>query len=96
LMARDKEQQQRDAEKAEEEAVKALRRAAIYGADKNNGSIRRPVYSYIFKEEDLDNEDVISMVETSPTYKRSKEALRQLNEIGPSRNSPEPGTTIVF
>ena len=96
LMARDKEQQQRDAEKAEEEAGKALRRAAIYGADKNNGSIRRPVYSYIFKEEDLDNEDVISMVETSPTYKRSKEALRQLNEIGPSRNSPEPGTTIVF
>ena len=96
LMARDKEQQQRDAEKAEEEAVKALRRAASYGADKNNGSIRRPVYSYIFKEEDLDNEDVISMVETSPTYKRSKEALRQLNEIGPSRNSPEPGTTIVF
>lgn len=96
LIARDKEQQQRDAEKAEEEAVKALRRAAIYGADKNHGSIRRPVYSYIFKEEDLDNEDVISMVETSPTYKRSKEALRQLNELGPSRNTPEPGATIVF
>ena len=96
LLARDKEQQQRDAEKAEEEAVKALRRAAIYGADKNNGSIRRPIYSYIFKEEDLDNEDVISMVETSPTYKRSKEALRQLNELGPSRNQVEPGATIVF
>ena len=55
------------------------------------------VYSYIFKEEDLDNEDVISMVETSPTYKRSKETLRQLMEIGSSRaNTVEPGTTILF
>ncbi len=96
LMARDKEQQQRDEEKAEDEAMKAIRRAAIYGGDKNHGSIRRPIYSYIFKEEDLDNEDLISMVETSPTYKRSKEALRQLNEFGPIRNPAETGTTIVF
>ncbi|MDE7118659.1 MAG: cell division protein FtsZ, partial [Bacteroidaceae bacterium] len=96
LLARDKEQQQLDAEKAEDEAIKALRRAAIYGGDKKHGSIRRPIYSYIFKEEDLDNEDLISMVETSPTYKRSKEALRQLNEYGPTRNPAETGTTIVF
>ncbi|MDE6721777.1 MAG: cell division protein FtsZ [Bacteroidaceae bacterium] len=96
LLARDKEQQQLDAEKAEDEAIKALRRAAIYGGDKKHGSIRRPIYSYIFKEEDLDNEDLISMVETSPTYKRSKEALRQLNEYGSTRNPAETGTTIVF
>lgn len=97
LVARDKEQQQRDVEKAEAEAERAHRRETIYGKDKNSSTIRRPVYSYIFKEEDLDNEDVISMVETTPTYKRSKETLRQLMEIGSSRtNAVEPGTTILF
>ena len=97
LMARDKEQQQRDAELAEREAEKAHRRETIYGRDKKDRAIRRPIYSYIFKEEDLDNEDVISMVETSPTFKRSKETMRQLTDMGSSKTSVmEPGTTIVF
>ena len=97
LLARDKEQQQRDAERAEQEAERAHRRETIYGPDKNHSVIRRPVYSYIFREEDLDNEDVISMVETSPTYKRSKETLRQLTDIGSSRNSSiDPSAPIMF
>lgn len=97
LLARDKEQQQRDAEKAEQEAERAHRRETIYGPDKNHSTIRRPLYSYIFKEEDLDNEDLISMVETSPTYKRSKETLRQLSDVVSSRtNSIEIGAPIVF
>jgi cell division protein FtsZ len=97
LMARDKEQQQRDAERAEQEAERAHRRETIYGPGKNHNRILRPLYSYIFREEDLDNEDVISMVETSPTYKRSKETLRQLTDIGTNRNNAvEPGTTILF
>ena len=76
---------------------RAHRRETIYGPDKKHGSIRRPLYSYIFKEEDLDNEDVISMVETSPTYKRSKETLRQLTEMNTNKSNPiEPGTTILF
>lgn len=80
LIARDKEQQQREAELAEEAAERANRRERIYGPDKKNRSIRRPTYSYIFREDDLDNEDIISMVETSPTYKRSKETLKQLSD----------------
>ncbi len=98
LLARDKEQQQRDVAKAEEEAERAHRRETIYGPDKNHSTIRKPLYSYIFKEEDLDNEDVISMVETSPTYKRSKETLRQLTDIGTNRTNTgvDPGATIVF
>ena len=97
LMARDKEQQQRDAERAEQEAERAHRRETIYGPGKNHSRILRPLYSYIFREEDLDNEDVISMVETSPTYKRSKETLRQLTDIGTNRNNAiEPGATILF
>lgn len=97
LIARDKEQQQRDAERAEQEAERAHRRETIYGPGKNHSRILRPLYSYIFREEDLDNEDVISMVETSPTYKRSKETLRQLTDIGTNRNNTiEPGATILF
>ncbi len=95
--ARDKEQQQREAEAIEEAANRAARRGRFYGQDKKNKSYRRPTWSYIFKDEDLDNEDVISMVETSPTYKRSKETLRQLSELGPKSNvSVEPGTVISF
>lgn len=98
ILARDKEQQQHDAEEAEAAAERQSRRERIYGPEKNRRSIRRPLYSYIFKEEDLDNEDVISMVETSPTFKRSKETLRQLSDIGAktSVNPLEPGTVISF
>jgi cell division protein FtsZ len=97
LLARDKEQQQRDAEAAEQAAERATRRERIYGPEKNRRTIRRPVYSYIFKAEALDNEDVISMVETSTTYTRSKETLRQLTDIGSNKQSViEPGATITF
>lgn len=95
LVARDKEQQQRDAEEAEANAERANRRERIYGPEKNRQKIRRPLYCYIFKEEDLDNADVISMVETSPTYKRSKETLRQLSEITSKTNSSDL-MTITF
>ena len=95
LVARDKEQQQRDAEKAEADAERANRRERIYGPEKNRQKIRRPLYCYIFKEEDLDNADVISMVETSPTYKRSKETLRQLTDITNKANSADL-MTITF
>ena len=97
LLARDKEQQQREVEKAEAEAERAHRRETIYGPDNNHSTIRRPLYSYIFKEEDLDNEDVISMVETSPTYKRTKETMKQLTDIGNNRaNTIDQGATITF
>lgn len=96
LIARDKEQQQREAELAEEAAERANRRERIYGPDKKNRSIRRPTYSYIFREDDLDNEDIISMVETSPTYKRSKETLKQFNERANDSTSPENLSVITF
>ena len=97
LHARDKEQQARDAEMAEREAERAHRRNVIYGKGDKKSTIRRPIYSYTFKDDELDNEDIISAVETSPTFKRTKETLRQLREIGSNRSAqPEPGATIVF
>lgn len=96
LIARDKEQQQREAELAEEAAERANRRERIYGPDKKNRSIRRPTYSYIFREDDLDNEDIISMVETSPTYKRSKETLKQFNERANDTSALDHLSVITF
>ncbi len=83
-------------EKAEP-AIDIDRIISYYGTSKGSKTLRRSAYNYIFKEEDLDNEDVISMVETSPTYKRSKETLRQLTDIGSKKsNVIEPGTVISF
>lgn len=60
----------------EEIAVKrAERRSEFYTHDKNLREIKRPHHLYIFNEEDLDNDEIIAMVEDTPTYKRSKEVL---------------------
>lgn len=66
---------QKEAENIEE---KEERRGQFYGsADKKGGQRRRPKI-YLFAPDDLDNEEIISLVEMTPTYKRTKE---QLNEI---------------
>lgn len=49
----------------------------------NQREIKRPHHLYIFGEDDLDNDDVISMVEDTPTYKRSKEVLASIKSKTP-------------
>ncbi len=66
------------AQKEEAEAKKAERRSEFYTHDKNLRDIRRPHHLYIFNEEDLDNDEIIAMVEDTPTYKRSKEVLNSI------------------
>lgn len=66
------------AQKEELEAKKAERRSEFYTHDKNLRDIRRPHHLYIFNEEDLDNDEIIAMVEDTPTYKRSKEVLNSI------------------
>ena len=66
---------QKDIERQEENED---RRGHYYGpSDKKSGQKRRP-RSYLFGLEDLDNEEVISMVEMTPTYRRSKEQLADI------------------
>lgn len=80
LRQRDQEALAREAELAEAAAEKDVRRRRYYQGD-SNGTIRRPIYSYVFDDDELDDEDVISMVETSPTYKRTKDNLKQIREV---------------
>ena len=97
LAERDEEARRREAEEAERAAERRSRREGIYGSSSKNGYVHRPVYSYIFRDEDLDNDDVISSVESSPTYKRYKNTLRMLSQRSESKEqAPVAGETITF
>lgn len=53
------------------------RRESFYGGDKKGTLRKRPKF-FLFGLDDLDNEEIISMVELTPTYKRSKEVLSDI------------------
>ncbi len=52
---------------------------SIYGSSAD-GPRRRRYNIYIFKEEDLDNDDVISKVDATPTHQRTKEQCARIRE----------------
>ena len=73
------EEQQRLEQEEEEEQQKDDRRIIYYGPSINKSSRKKRRYNtYIFTQEDLDNEDIISMVDTTPTYQRSKAVLEAI------------------
>lgn len=89
----------------EEEERKRARREIFYNYEKG-AKVKRRYKLFRFSKQTLDDDDVISMVETSPTYKRDNDSLRQIKdrveEIN-NRNSEErteflesDGLTINF
>lgn len=58
-------------------ALKDERRKEFYG-DSANGGKRRSHHIYLFRPEDLDNDDVIYTVETTPTYKRTVKTIQDI------------------
>lgn len=92
---------QNEAEKQEEYEE---RRGQFYGStDKKGGQKKRPKI-YLFGLDDLDNEEVISTVELTPTYKRSKEMLTEIKNKAMGNIAIEPesadlggaGSVITF
>ena len=70
------EEEKRKAEEEEKEEERRMRREGFYGKDSSAKIRRKPRRNiYLFTLEDLDNDNVISMVETVPTFQRSKEML---------------------
>ena len=63
------------AEQQEREAEKQDRRNRYYGNEGSTKRYKRRPHVYVFRADDLDNDDVISAVEQTPTYKRTKEIL---------------------
>ena len=74
------EERQRQVELSAKEIENERRRIKIYGNEGDGGLKHRPTFAYIFKDEDLDNDDVISMVESSPTYRRRRDDIRLIDE----------------
>lgn len=69
------------AQRAEEEERKAERRKKFgYVPQMQKGTYRRLHHVYRFGDTDIDNDDVISLVEQTPTYSRSGTLLKRIIE----------------
>ena len=89
----------RIAAEQEREAQRQDRRNRYYGGDSASKRYKRRPHSYLFRPDDLDNDDVISAVEQTPTYKRTREILDSIYSQAsgdvarpdtPDAPSPEP------
>lgn len=75
------EEQRRLEELEEEEEQRRNRRKIYYGEDTNARSQRtRRRHIYLFTPEDMDNNDIIALVENSPTYQRDKVMLNTIKQ----------------
>ena len=95
------EEQRRLAEQQQREDSNTTRRANVYKGMLENDRRKKDLKIYIFSQEDLDNDDIISVVETTPTYNRTKKALDSIKskanieemppaESGSSEDSSDP------
>ena len=72
------EESERLAREEEREAGLRERRGKYYGSDGKGSKYRRRPNIYIFSDDDLDNDDVISSVDSTPTYKRTRQELEEI------------------
>lgn len=83
-----REEEERERQREEELEEKGQRREQFYGTDDNKPQKpRRQIF--IFNENDLDNDDIISMVESTPTVDRKKDELRRIQEKSNRETSDE-------
>ena len=76
---RTREEEEERRQREEEQEERDTRRQQFYGGDDNRPQKpRRQIF--LFTDNDLDNDDVISMVESTPTVDRKKEELRHIQE----------------
>ena len=75
---RTREEEEKIAEIEEREEIRRARRGTFYKDIDHNQLNKRHHNIYIFGNEDLDNDDIISMVDTTPTYERSKDVLKKI------------------
>ena len=92
------EEEKRKAEEEEKEEERRVRREGFYGKDSSAKIRRKPRRNiYLFTLEDLDNDNVISMVETVPTFQRSKEMLDNIQaKVSVTEDSFEHGENNAY
>ena len=76
----DRETANKLAEEQEKAARREERRDQYYGKSDNRVHYKRHPNIYLFRPEDLDNDDIISAVESTPTYKRSRDILDSIGQ----------------
>ena len=74
------EEQKRHEEEERIRQIKEKRRDDYYTNERQNDRKKGNYKYYIFTQDDLDNDDVISIVDTTPTYKRSKTVLDNIRQ----------------
>lgn len=97
------------AQKREEEAMqREERRDQFYGSDRMGSRNRKKHHNiYVLDLEELDNDDVISVLDTTPTFSRTKSVVENLQasskvreEEAEQEDTPTPGAdggnTILF
>ena len=72
------EEANRIAMEGEKRAERQDRRNRYYGKDSRNMQYKRRPHIFLFRPEDLDNEDIILAVENTPTYKRTRQMLDEI------------------
>ena len=77
----------RIAAEQEAEAKRQDRRNRYYGNDAQSKRYKRRPHIYLFRPDDLDNDDVISAVEQTPTYKRTREILDSIYQQATGEDS---------
>ncbi len=80
-------QQQEETDREEQEHKDAIRE--IYYPSTNKSTARRRPYIFVFSPNELDDEDIISRVESTPTQRRTKEELNQIRANKPGEITPE-------
>lgn len=103
LSKRSQEEEERLAQLEEKEEENRRRIVIAYGEDALKGGAKahkKRRHIYLFNPEDLDNEEIISAVESSATYQRDKVTLEKIkakamaSEVV-SAPEPEDGSTII-
>ena len=84
------------AEQQEREARNMDRREKFYGNEGASHRVKRRPNIYIFRSEDLDNDDIISAVEQTPTYKRTREILESIGQpVAPHESNITQDATMA-
>ena len=102
--ARSQEEEERQLQLEEEKEKNKERIRKAYGESAGIGkkSLRSRRHIYIFNTEDLDNDDIIAMIEESPTYTRDKTKLLKiktkaaLEEEGAMEEATDNDGVITF
>lgn len=73
------EEAQKLAKKQEDDTARGIRRGKYYGNDEDSVKYKRRPNIYLFRNEDLDNDNIIMAVESTPTYKRTRDELTNIS-----------------